>query len=81
MTFAEWVDYYCVNRAKLADLLDTTRQSVAGWARGQGIPDQHRDAVIYVWGADNVPDSVFAPATRERATKMIKRGEDLVWLD
>lgn len=80
MTFAEWLDYYCINRAKLADLLDTTRQSVAGWANTQGIPNQHRDTLAYVWG-DNVPDSIFIDATRDREGKLIQKGEELVWLD
>lgn len=81
MTFAEWLDYYCVNRARLANLLDTTRQAVASWANGRGLPEQYRDVVTYVWGADNVPEDVFSEATRDRSGKMIQRGDDLVWLD
>jgi hypothetical protein len=78
MTFAEWLDYYCINRSKLADLLDTTRQSVAGWT-ASGVPEQHRKTLEFVWG--ELPDEIFIEATRTDAGKLIKRGEEMVWLD
>lgn len=81
MTFEQWLDYYCINRAQFAKLLDSTRQSIANWASGDGLPEQYREVLEFVWGRDQVPDTIFADATRGRSGKLIKRGDDLIWLD
>lgn len=81
MTFDEWIDRYCVNRSRLATLLGTTRQAVAGWAGGDGIPAQYERILVYVWGKDNVPDTIFAEATRDLKSKLVEIGGEAVWLD
>lgn len=79
MTFSEWLDFYCINRSKLAALLDTTRQSVAGWAANGGVPEQHRTTMEFVWG--ELPDELFVDATREETGRLIEVGEKRIWLD
>lgn len=81
MTFSQWLERYCVNRARLANMLGTTRQAVASWADGDGIPAQYEKFLVYIWGAENVPATIFTEATRELTTKLVEIGDELVWLD